>query len=446
MDRFVESCRGKAVVLSGCGGGADVYGTALLLHGLQRVARKTVLVSLSFTHETMLNQFASTTPDVVRRTLGRRLYFVQPNEGLATALLEKKDYFPEALMAARIGHGVYIIVLPDLTIGGIKDCYRAIYEAESLGPPVASAVEGGGGGAGGVGGAVGAMLASISSTVGRWWVTERPQDDGEQNEDGTVGGGAEGAAPSPPPAVVLCLVDGGCDVLLTGLEEGGLATPVEDMMHLRATRDLCRYQQPGGPPPPTPTAAAEGPSAVSPSSNTRHHLFDESYVFAIGANVDCGHGVLPHVLDRRLAAITSSSSPSGDHDDEGASGGSGGDDSPNHKVEKDVVPLQALLTLSVPSAAWYYDMVMNCQPVCTNVQSFVCAALEGHRGFYTPPVLKDRIKESKIELRDQTATLYGFSHERIAGDVRYLSLLDDRMDCGRVSRAISAFRRSIGMR
>eukprot|EP00438_Fugacium_kawagutii_P033965 Skav229530 [mRNA] locus=scaffold451:123368:126989:+ [translate_table: standard] len=64
-------------------------------------------------------------------------------------------------------------------------------------------------------------------------------------------------------ALVLC--DGGCDVLLTGAETG-LATPVEDMAHLKAVLPLD---------------------------------IPEKYIMALGANVDCGHGVVQAELDRR---------------------------------------------------------------------------------------------------------------------------------------------------
>lgn len=65
----------------------------------------------------------------------------------------------------------------------------------------------------------------------------------------------------------IYLVDGGCDVLLTGTESE-LGTPVKNMMHLKAILDL-------------------------PIST--------KIVCAVGLNVDCGHGVVESELEERLS-------------------------------------------------------------------------------------------------------------------------------------------------
>ena len=108
---------------------------------------------------------------------------------------------------------------------------------------------------------------------------------------------------------VLILCDGGCDVLLTGAESG-LATPVEDMSHLKAILPL----------------------------NIR-----EKYVAALGANVDCGHGVVQAELDKRLADMRRSGTMIFSHP----------------------------LTIEDAPAAYFADLVSKCAPARSIVQSLV---------------------------------------------------------------------------
>ena len=46
--------------------------------------------------------------------------------------------------------------------------------------------------------------------------------------------------------------------------------------------------------------------------------------------------------------------------------------------------------------------------------------MEGHRGLYTPEHLKRRIGANKVPLSEQTATLFLFHLERLAGEILYL--------------------------
>ncbi|CAL1134887.1 unnamed protein product [Cladocopium goreaui] len=123
-------------------------------------------------------------------------------------------------------------------------------------------------------------------------------------------------APATALADVLVLCDGGCDVLLTGLETG-LATPVEDMAHLKAVLPLD---------------------------------IPEKYITALGANVDCGHGVVQAELDRRLEVLYNSGS----------------------------MIFRQPIKLEHAAGAYFAELVLRCSPVSSIVQSLVLAAMQGY--------------------------------------------------------------------
>jgi len=176
---------------------------------------------------------------------------------------------------------------------------------------------------------------------------------------------------------VIYLVDGGCDVLLTG-NEIGLGTPVEDMMHLKALISIdIKYK----------------------------------YILAIGVNVDTAHGVVQDDINNRLNTLESSH----------------------------VMMSKEYLMLSNPSVKFYYDVVKKCHPVNTIVHSLVISALEGHRGLYTPAHLKLRIKKSKVPLLDQTCTLYQFDFNKIANEVKYLGLIKSDLTSDEVDTIIENY-------
>lgn len=184
------------------------------------------------------------------------------------------------------------------------------------------------------------------------------------------------AASQPPDA--LYLVDGGCDVLLTG-RETGLATPVEDMMHLRVA------------------AALPIPRKV---------------IVALGTNVDCGHGVVQEELDARLEAYRSDGTMLFEHP----------------------------LGLETDECArFYHAAVMASDPVRTIVQSLVCASLEGHRGLYTPEHLEHRIGENTVPITDQTSTAYAFDLVAVAQQVEYLGAIAPGMKADNVSDLLAAY-------
>ena len=208
MEDHVRSLRGKSVVLAGCGGGCDVFGTVPYWHALKGVASRVVLLSLTFTQRRLLDAKAKrvtarasaappgasaadpspTTP----APAFHGLYEVLP--GAYTP--PPKEYFPEQNLANHLGVPVYAL-LKESTPRTLADAYVDLFEHCAFPAPPGAGVAG--------------------ATEGRAGVSVAA--------DGTVA----------PQCVML--VDGGCDVLLCG-DERGLATPVEDMMQLRAVEDL----------------------------------------------------------------------------------------------------------------------------------------------------------------------------------------------------------------
>lgn len=163
------------------------------------------------------------------------------------------------------------------------------------------------------------------------------------------------------------LVDGGCDVLLSG-NETALATYVEDMMHLKAVLQLQRAQN--------------------------------IYVCAIGLNVDCGHGVLEHELIKRLEDLQ----------------------------DNGTLISSELLKLSDDKTKFYYDIVLDCNPSLSCVQSFVCAALEGQTGFIVPEAVKSRISQNNsVNVSDLTRTLIICNGRKLAENINYLDRITNQM-------------------
>lgn len=230
---------------------------------------------------------------------------------------------------------------------------------------------------------------------------------------------------------VLFLTDGGCDAFLTGMETG-LATPVEDMMHLRA---ITKYLMKSGTVVPVFPAALvaransvaaanknEGddqhddastsvspPPDVEPNIVALENIYDpkSSFLCAIGANVDVEHGVVERELVERLLHLHQNgillvgktmSAPVRNDDDDDA----------------DVVSAD-------PEAQFFCKIVKQCRPIQTIVQSLAVAAIEGHRGFYTPEHLVPRIGRNKIPLSALTSTFFILDLVRVAGEVIYLN-------------------------
>lgn len=166
------------------------------------------------------------------------------------------------------------------------------------------------------------------------------------------------------PADTIYLVDGGCDVLLTGTEDG-LGTPVEDIMHLAAVQFL-----------PIP----------------------QKYITAVGVSEEDINATL------KSSALLSSE----------------------------------VWDLSIPEVKRYHTIVARCHPERTVVQSLICAALDGHRGFYLPHQLVSRLAESTIPLSIQTCTMYLFSLQQVYDANIYVRQLGFSMTVDDVDTLIMA--------
>ena len=177
----------------------------------------------------------------------------------------------------------------------------------------------------------------------------------------------------------LYLVDGGCDVILSGNEEGGLGSPVEDMMHLKAVTGL---------------------------NNVLNKI-----VLAIGLNIEIGDGVLQSSLDKRI----------------------------NELEEKKIMLDKKLLNYNDECVKKYCDCVLQPKPLTSTVQNLIVCAILGHRGYYVPEHLKYKIEENVICLMDQTCTLYHFDLKRLAESVIYLDIIGPDQDSDEVDELIEKF-------
>jgi hypothetical protein len=187
----------------------------------------------------------------------------------------------------------------------------------------------------------------------------------------------------------IYLVDGGCDVLLKG-DESGLATPVEDMMHLYAVQTL---------------------------------YINEKYICAIGMNVD---------------TFTEKEKDNADDD-------------PTEielikrleYLEKNNILLKKYLwNIKDDKVKKYYDMVINSNPINTIVHSFICSSLENKTGVYIPEYIKKRVNKSHINLGELTKTFVICDLDMLYKDNLYIdSILQIEDDRDIVDQKIDNFRK-----
>lgn len=285
----------STIVISGCGGGYDIYGGLIVYHRMKANTTKIIMLNYSFTSTNLLNSTSC--------KITNHLYRIDPN----IQIPENASYYPEAYLSIELNQSVYALA-DDPTINDIIDAYTYITN------------------------------------------TYKPDK--------------------------LYLVDGGCDVLLTGIEEG-LGTPVEDMMHLRAVMNIDIHYK---------------------------------YILAIGVNVDTGHGVLQNDIDKRF----------------------------QHLEETGIQLSKEYLTLSDESVKFYYNIVKRCNPINTIVHSLILSGLEGYRGLHTPQYLEKRVK-NVVPITDQTCTLFQFDLVSVAQEVKYLNLLNVNATTDEIDNIIDWF-------
>jgi hypothetical protein len=171
-------------------------------------------------------------------------------------------------------------------------------------------------------------------------------------------------APSPSPSLeklmhvfrVICqitkptvwhLIDGGCDILMTGKEKN-LGTPQEDFLTLKCTQLLLEEK-------------------LIPQHNNKIHV--------VGAPLELKDGILESDIIRHTRLADKS----------------------------------WIWELSDPRISVYMDVLQECHPERSTIHSLILASLQGHRGFYTPPpLLKEKMLQTEINLSEEVCTSYEF--------------------------------------
>jgi hypothetical protein len=131
------------------------------------------------------------------------------------------------------------------------------------------------------------------------------------------------------------------------------------------------------------------------------------YIAVIGINIDVGHGILQSDIDARLTAL-----------------------SPyaiftwlwQYEYDDDV--------------RRYADIFSRCCSAHSIVHSLVCAALQGHTGYYLPEHLRGRIHKSRVELSEKTCVSIGYNLDDVMRDNVYLERLTPEMNLKEVHHAI----------
>lgn len=288
------------IILSGCGGGYDIFCTIPLFFENQDKNR--ILVSLSFTQESFLLELTKK-KEVLQ--LSRNLFLVDFQK--VTNLNNK--YFPEYYLSKHLNHPVYLI-LNDTTINDINHAYKII--------------------------------------INKLKIKE------------------------------LYLVDGGCDVLLSG-QESDLATPVEDMMHLKAVLDLPIHNK---------------------------------YVCAVGMPCDC-HSLPRHELDQRLQEL------------------------------EDVLLEKKVWSLQNENISMYYQIVNDSRIDKSIVNCLICSALEGKRGYHVPGKLKYRIQKNNVEIDELMITFVKYHLKDVSDRNLYLNELNGDHKTDKIDSYIMRFHTSL---
>ena len=288
------------IILSGCGGGYDVFCTIPLF--FENKSKNKIIVSLSFTKKNDLEELVKK-KEIDK--LNNNLYLINAKK---ISNINNK-YFPEYYLSKNIDHSVYLI-LCDSTINEIIKAYTVI--------------------------------------IGKKTINE------------------------------FYLVDGGCDVLLSG-KESDLATPVEDMMHLKAVLNLQAQNK---------------------------------YVCAIGMPCDC-NSVPKEELLNRLNEL------------------------------EDILIEKYKWSLKDNNVSKYYEIVNKSRIEKTVVNSLICSALEGKTGYYLPEKLKFRIKKNNVEIDEHMITFVKYDLKKLSDRILYLNELNCDDSTDKIESYIMKFQKSL---
>ncbi len=177
----------------------------------------------------------------------------------------------------------------------------------------------------------------------------------------------------------IVLVDGGYDSVMFG-DETHLGSPIEDMMSLYVISKL---------------------------------KVDEKYLLCLG------FGVEAEINDNEFLSNVSTLS---------AAGGFYG---------------LHVLHMNDPEVQAYLIAFMECQPENSIINAQVWAALEGHRGPYVHPYVKERMNESPeimLNLSVLTCTYFMFDLDTVAGHVKYLDKFKDAASTYDIHQIIKEYR------
>ena len=176
----------------------------------------------------------------------------------------------------------------------------------------------------------------------------------------------------------IFLIDGGCDVFLSGNEKG-LATPVEDMMHMKAIYLL--------------------------------HKHIKKYVCVIGMNIDCGHGVIEDELLSRLTFLKNNN----------------------------IIINQKIWSLDDDLIKKYYEITSTCKIKNTIVHSLILESLKNNYGFITPKHLIHKLKNTSVNISELTKTWIQLDLNKLVKTIHYFDKLEFDMTPDQIDSVIEEY-------
>ena len=180
----------------------------------------------------------------------------------------------------------------------------------------------------------------------------------------------------------ILVADGGYDSLLSGTEEE-LGTPVEDMMTLSSIHTMIqRYKL---------------PAYVSSLGLHLEHEIRETDMFESITRLSAHGGLLDCIF-----------------------------------LQKDQ-----------PHVREYMNIVMECQPENTIINSQIVAALEGHYGNYYHPAIRHRVGSIPTNINYLTHTMHIFNLEHIVAQNKYIHLIKNGKSDKEVDEIIKDYRSKI---
>lgn len=294
----------ETIVLAGCGGGYDVFGSMVLYHGYKE-SHNVILTNLSNTNPNTLKRLSIEYPQKVKE-ICYHCFEILPGH-----YADDVGFFPEYLLANQIKHSVFAICEYN-SVAHIMHFYDMLLEREK----------------------------------------EKSLID-------------------------VYLVDGGCDVVLSGNETGSTRC-VEDIMHYKALLQIDKFKN--------------------------------IFVCAIGLNTDCNHGVNYDELVARLIELD----------------------------KEQIIIGSDVLSLDDPKVKYYHDIFMNCKPSMSLVHSFVCSALHNDLGKIIPDTVMFTIGETNkfVDVSNLTKMFVICNGRMLANTIRHLGMIKNEMSLSKIQETL----------